>query len=335
MTTSAHPQDALRRAAIAATLAPSVHNTQPWRLELHADTLDLVADRTRQLAVLDPRGRQLTISLGCAVFNARVSLAADGWRPEAQILPDPQRPDLAARVRAVPADPGTPGDPIAAYRPLLERRQTNRREFRDAEIAADVLSAIERAGAAEGAVVYVVASEADRETVARLSRQADDLELLDPAYRAELRQWTTDDADRRDGVPALAVAHVDGSAHDDVPMRDFDTRGTGWLPPRTRSSRRQCLLLLGSDVDDPPGWLATGQALERMLLEITGFGYAASPLTQAVEVALTRAQLCRDLELDMQPHILLRVGQAPIAPASRRRALRDVLVEPLRSSPDA
>jgi nitroreductase len=327
MTTPARPRldDALRRAAIAATLAPSVHNTQPWRFELHADALDVCADRTRQLSVLDPRGRQLAISVGCAVFNARVSLAADGWRPEVQVLPDAHQPDLLARLHAVP-DPGAAADPVAAYRSLLERRQTNRREFRDDEVAADVLHAIEQAAAAEGAIAYVVTAETDRETVARLSRRADDLELLDPAYRAELRRWTTDNPDRRDGVPALAVPHVDGSAHDDIPIRDFDTRGTGWLPPQTHSSRRQCLVLLGTDADVPRSWLAAGQALERMLLEITGLGYVASPLTQAVEVAATRVELCRDLGLQMEPHILLRVGRAPIAPASRRRALRDVLV---------
>jgi hypothetical protein len=94
-------------------------------------------------------------------------------------------------------------------------------------------------------------------------------------------------------------------------------------------------VLLGTDADVPRSWLAAGQALERMLLEITGLGYVASPLTQAVEVAATRVELCRDLGLQMEPHILLRVGRAPIAPASRRRALRDVLVEPVRSSPDA
>jgi nitroreductase len=44
---------ALRRAAVQATLAPSVHNTQPWRLAIVNDTLEISADFERQLA----RGR--------------------------------------------------------------------------------------------------------------------------------------------------------------------------------------------------------------------------------------------------------------------------------------
>ena len=78
-TVSAKPRTALRRAAVRATLAPSVHNTQPWSLRLTKEGgLDIFADRARQLAVLDPTSRQLTISCGCALLNARVSLAGDG-----------------------------------------------------------------------------------------------------------------------------------------------------------------------------------------------------------------------------------------------------------------
>jgi hypothetical protein len=55
-----------------------VHNTQPWRFVLEDGALQVHADPARQLQVLDPTRRQLLISCGCAVFNARVSLAASG-----------------------------------------------------------------------------------------------------------------------------------------------------------------------------------------------------------------------------------------------------------------
>jgi hypothetical protein len=46
----------LRRAAVRATLATSIMNSQPWRIELFPDRLDLLVDRRRHLAVLDPCG---------------------------------------------------------------------------------------------------------------------------------------------------------------------------------------------------------------------------------------------------------------------------------------
>jgi hypothetical protein len=163
--------------------------------------------------------------------------------------------------------------------------------------------------------------------VARLSQRADDIQNVDPAYRAELRAWTTTDLGRRDGVPTSAVPHVDGSSHDDIPLRDFDTSGVGWLPAGTHSSRNQCLLLLGTASDTPAAWLRAGEALQRVLLETTRQGFAASPLTQVIEVVATRAALRDELGLTMFPHVLIRVGRAPATPATHRRRLVDVITE--------
>lgn len=317
---------ALRRAAVRATFAPSVHNTQPWRLELHEDHLDLFAEPSRQLRVLDPTRRQLTISCGCAVFNARVALAAGGLDPTVQRFPDPAQPNLVARISGT-RPLSALVDPIAAYDSVVELRQTNRRQFEDDDVPAEVVDSLESAAALEGAGLVVIRSEEQRLSLARLATHADEVQLLNPAYRAELRAWTSDDPRRHDGVPALAVPHVDGTAQDEVPMRDFDTRGTGWLPAATHSSRRQCLLLLCTDQDTMPSWLRAGEALERVLLELTRRGYVASPLTQVVEVPSARAALRRELGLVGYPHVLLRAGRAPLTPASRRRRLVDVLVE--------
>jgi len=317
---------ALRKAAVRATLAPSVHNTQPWRFVIRGNELDIYADWTRKLRVLDPTGRQLLISCGCALFNARVALAAAGYRTRVERFPDPLDRDLVARIVAEgPGGALPPGE----YDPVIELRQTNRRRFADEPVPGDVVDALLVAARAEGAELFPITRLEDRVTAASLSQQADREQNADPAYRAELRAWTTGDSARRDGVPALTVPHVDGSANDDLPIRDFDTRGDGWLPVETRSSVEQCLLLLGTATDDPTAWLRSGEALEHVLLEVTRRGYAASPLTQVVEIPRTRSALRSELQLYLVPHVLLRVGRAQKTPASRRRRLVDVLSEDL------
>src|SRR4051794_41796148 len=67
---------ALEHAADRGRQAPSVHNTQPWTFVLFPDRLELRADRSRQLDVLDPQGRELVQSTGAALFSGRASLAA-------------------------------------------------------------------------------------------------------------------------------------------------------------------------------------------------------------------------------------------------------------------
>src|SRR5262249_1580382 len=149
-----------------------------------------------------------------------------------------------------------------------------------------------------------------RVAVASLSQHADQIENLNPAYRAELRAWTSEDPGRRDGVPSTAVPHVDGTSGDEVPIRDFDSHGHGYLPADTRSPRQQCPVLVCTGTDLPADWLRAGEALERVLLEVTRRGFAASPLTQITEVPSARAQLRSELRLPGYPHVLLRIGRA-------------------------
>jgi len=54
--------------------APSVHNTQPWRFTADGQQISLYADAGRQLTVADPDGREMMISCGAALFNARLAL---------------------------------------------------------------------------------------------------------------------------------------------------------------------------------------------------------------------------------------------------------------------
>src|SRR5690606_32132752 len=79
MTTTSPAAGVLTRAAHAAGMAPSVHNTQPWRWRVFPEWLELYADRSRQLGRADPEGRLMTISCGAALHHARVALAAEGW----------------------------------------------------------------------------------------------------------------------------------------------------------------------------------------------------------------------------------------------------------------
>ena len=151
MTTVANPRvkAVLRRAAVRATRAPSVHNTQPWRLHLAHGQLSLFADRSRQLRVLDPTSRQMTISCGCALLNARVAIAAEGLGTDVERFPDPDQPDLLARI-SVTDTPEHDAATFAALDHVIELRQTNRRHFTDDEVPAEIIDTLERAARHEG-----------------------------------------------------------------------------------------------------------------------------------------------------------------------------------------
>ncbi|SHN78354.1 hypothetical protein SAMN05660350_02602 [Geodermatophilus obscurus] len=313
---------ALEAAVDQAVLAPSVHNTQPWTFVLGPERVEVRADRRRQLTALDPLGRELTLSVGAALFNLRVALSARGSAAAVERCPRPDDPDLLAVVHAGGTGPDVS---LAEYDAVIPLRRTNRRPLTGEPVPDDLLGELVALAAAEDTVLVPVLREDHRHLVARVTRQADELQNADRAYRAEIRHWTTRPAEEGDGVPVSAVPRMDGLSPVGVPQRDFDTRGEGRLPADPGDSAERTLVLLATRADHPLAWLRCGEALQRVLLELTRRGWVASPVTQAIEVPLTRTQLRAALTWDAHPQVLLRIGHADDLVAAPRRPRGDVV----------
>lgn len=326
MITSVRPDQAelLRQVAERASLAPSVHNSQPWRFRLGPDSIELRADRHRRLPVLDPAARQLIISCGCALFNARVALAADRREVVVERFPDPADPDLVARL-TITGHPA-PWTPLVRLEPSIPRRRSNRREFFEREVPEDVQWELANAVELEGADIMIIDSEDARHATARLVREADAAENDNPAYLAELRAWTTNIGGRPDGITTRSYP-MSTTDRGDLPLRDFGVKVGGQMAPVSDSNADQCLMILGTDEDTPAAWLRAGEALERLWLEATRLDYVASLVTQVIEVARTRKQLRQELSLDFHPQLVIRIGQAAPNVATNRRDLDDLIEE--------
>jgi hypothetical protein len=261
-------------------------------------------------------------SVGAALFNARVALAARGWAVDVQRRPSTADPDLLAVLQLVD---GPPDPRLAVLDALVARRRTNRRTF-DLTVPTDAeLRSFTAAAVAEDAVLIPVLTGEQHRLVARLTQGADAEQRADPAYLAELARWTNRAPAEGDGIVAAAVPHVDGSARDDVPMRNFDTRGDASLPPSSGLGTERTLLVLGTRSDDEEAWLRSGEALQHVLLEITRAGWAASLLTQSVELPVTRIELRAGLTWDTWPQTILRIGHAGPTGAPPRRQRADVV----------
>src|SRR5690242_4571461 len=88
----------VREVVEVAELAPSVHNTQPWRFEWDGRTLLVREDPSRGLPVLDPDGRERLLSCGAAVQHAELAVRELGRACTADLEPDERDPLLVARL---------------------------------------------------------------------------------------------------------------------------------------------------------------------------------------------------------------------------------------------
>jgi hypothetical protein len=310
-----------------AILAPSSHNTQPWRFMMSTSELVVCADRTRSLPSIDPFDRELIISCGAALFNLRVALAY--FRIPVEITPFPQsaEPDVVAHITFTSATSSgrTPTD-LADLFDAVAKRATNRGPFIDGRVPDAIIDGFRSAVEAEGVEVAFVRRLIDRERVAALIAEADRRQFENPQFRRELASWIHPSRSD-DGMPALSQLLSDALAPiAAMVVRTFDL-GNGVAAAHEHLARGSPLLVaLSTPIDRNEAWLATGQALERLLLVATKAGYSTSYLNQLIEVPELRARLAVELGAAACPQLLLRAGRGSAPPHSLRRPLADVLV---------
>jgi nitroreductase len=311
----------IRHVVQAAGLAPSVHNTQPWRFVARPEHLELHADPSRQLRVLDPDGRQLHLSCGAALFHARVAARALGLDVQIRLLPDPLHPTHFANLVLTPGHPAT-GLEIRLATAILQRH-THRGAFDERPIPAAVLDVLRDAALAEGARLCEVVSEDQLVELEVLLSSADAMEERDAGYREELAQWVHDGPLRPDGIPATANGHAPGSS---LRQRDFTLRDPAKLDGTAPAPDRPAVVVLTTDGDAPMAWLRAGQAVASMLLLAAAFGVQAQPLGQVTDVLAYRFGLRQALGLAGMPQLVLRMGFAPSRASTPRRSVDEVLV---------
>ncbi|WP_221328912.1 nitroreductase family protein [Actinoplanes sp. L3-i22] len=301
--------------------APSLHNSQPWLFRIRRPAIEVYADPTRSLPVVDPDGRELLISVGAAVFTLRTALRRAGYDSDCELLPDPGRPTLAARVTATRVRPVDAT--IEALAAAIPYRHTDRRPFAQVPVPPDRLGRLRDAARREGAVL-TNADQAGRDAVLDLARAADRWLRDQPEYRQELDHWT-DHRRRHDGVPVWAAGPWD--ALELVPLRDFAA-----LSPVRREVEPfepyPTIGLLSTAGDTPRDWLRAGQALQRVLLTATWQGLATMPISQPVEVPAMRKALA-GRAAGRFPQIVLRVGygRVQMPGATPRRSVSEVLIQ--------
>jgi hypothetical protein len=308
-----------------AILAPSGHNTQPWLFRVREGHIDLRADRSRALPVVDPDDRELVISCGAALQTFQIAARHFGLDYGVELDPEPGDNDLLARIRLEPGNM-----PAAADRELfaaISRRRTNRLAYADRDVSDMVIEQVVNDAACFGVWLHPV-DRADHRSIAELVARGDRIQMADKSFRRELASWLHPNRSRSlDGIRGYGFGFNDLLSTAVSPIvRSFDLGKRQAARDRAHAEHAARLVVLGTDRDEPAHWLAAGQALQRILLRCCAVGVSAAFLNQPIEVAELRPLLAHAIGREGAPQLLLRLGYGPSVEPQPRLPVADVLV---------
>jgi nitroreductase len=311
-----------------AVRAPSGHNTQPWRFRITDDHLDLCADRSRGLPVVDPEDRELVMSCGAALAHLTVALRHFGYAGAVTVLPDPADRDLLAIVGLGQVHMPRPGDHQLFE--AIDSRHTHRAVFETRPIPDTVLRQLGRDARRAGASLHALASDESKQAIADLVGEGDRAQFDDAGFRHELAAWIRPNRTRRlDGMPGYAFGISDlPSLLGPTMVATFNTGASQAKKDAQFALGAPALLVLTTAGDTPADWLTAGQAVGVLLLRAAAHGLSASFLNQPIEVPALRVRLRDLVDTGRYPQLLLRVGYPTTTDRpTPRRGVADVLTD--------
>lgn len=304
--------------------APSSHNSQPWRFVISDDGLDVEADFSRRLSVVDPRNREMFISCGAALEQLLLALRVQGftYRCRTDDNPDVEqvaRIEISGRKRPDPDD--------ERLHEVLGERRTSRVPFEMLPVPKALQVQLRCAAARRDTTLVLTEGSVLNHMLMTLTMEGDRRQSEDPAFRRELAKWMRPNHDAaKDGMLGECFGMNDFTAYiAPLLIRTFDMGDNMAARDEALITASPMLAVLCTVDDGKYDWITTGRALARVALTATAAGYSLSFLNQAVEVPPLRRQLANALGEHRRPQLIMRLGRAPDVPETPRRPLADVL----------
>ena len=300
--------DLLRYCAQVGTLAPSTHNTQPWKCTIDGESIIVGPDFSKQLPHGDPIDRGVYISLGCFITNMRCAAAHYGKGLEAdQILKDDV---LSVRfaLRELKVDEKVYFNLFT----VVADRVSDKSEYSKTALPIEVRALLEaRLGDAITTIITDKSAiyEASRQYVLSAGAMA-----KSKLFRKELSGWLRHNLTRsHDGMPGFvsnlpllisiigphAMPHLAAAAQLQVKK---DARKIASSP---------AFAVIYSQLNNPENWLEVGELYELIALLAVSNGLAMTPMAGMIEEPSGRAFLSQFNE-ELLAQFFFRLGYSDV-----------------------
>jgi nitroreductase len=313
-----------------AILAPSSHNSQPWKFDVTENSIGLFADRNRRLKDSDKNDRQLFISLGCAITNILVAVDYYGLKAAVTYMPDLNDDAYAARI-----DFSFEGKNVPSAKNHLifsiPQRVNNRNRYTAVMPNETFLSEINKLQD-ESLTIMRISDRSHRERLAEVALAAGVFAMEDTYFRRELSHYVKSNMTRSHvGMPAFGMGIP-------TPVSFFAPRMIRFFNMNKISFKNDEKLLkeftpmfcvIATRDDGAMAWIKAGEAYERISLFACRSGLSTAVWAAPIQIGQYYRDLQSILGTEFRPQMFFRVGYAQkMTPHSPRIPVERLLIHP-------
>jgi hypothetical protein len=303
-----------------AVLAPSSHNSQPWKFRLIDDeTVEIFTDNDRWLKIADADQREMFISVGCALENLLIAAEHFGLTTEVEYEPDKTHETLAVRITLDTPNESNQLDYSGLFE-YIPRRSTYHQAFINAPVSPEILSEINACCDIQGVNLFLTESTDIRAKVHDLIVHSDAMQFADPQFRQELAYWIGQGAFGTSWllsqIESLAVAYLNFGKT----VAESDAKVLKSAP---------VMGLITTIFNDRTSQIKAGQVFERIYLTAHKFGLRVRPMSQICEIPAHKEELRKLVGLPHNfPQQPFLIGYAePSDFHTPRRPVEEVLID--------
>lgn len=173
------------RIVCAGILAANPHNSQPWYFRISEQAVDLYADYSRQIGVIDPVRREMHIGLGCAVENMTLAAQAEGFTVRVTLIPDSAYPDHVAHLALTPGQAQ-----VSDLYSAIPSRHTNRSPYdTNKSVKADILNSLTALSNDDSVHVFWYANSSARDKFGKIAIAAAQALIADEQQSIDSNRW--------------------------------------------------------------------------------------------------------------------------------------------------
>lgn len=320
-----------RQILLLASLAPSGHNTQPWRIKYIEPFHWIIEnDKSRWLPTVDPTQRETILSIGAFLQNLEYASGNFGYSCQLDTLATNNQDENIVEIRLTKS-------PAAAKFDIkqIKARRTVRSNFLSDVLKKEDVAYLLHEDA--NLIHYIPNSVKEHQWLNEQTIEANRIQSYRDAAQSELADWirfSSKDAEKNEDGLTLAGMEIEG-----IPgwyLRNF----YGKKDVMKKSFREQGLDKVVKQVSQSAGWLIiaskdasvitlleTGKRLQRLLLKIRDRNIAIHPMSQIMEEPSTNQFLNNSIGISEPIQFILRTGYIKNypEPVSLRRSVEKFL----------